>query len=67
MQIRYWAGFGILALALAGCGETPLEQALYGAGAGAGSALILAGDAGTGAVLGAVGNLAYCQTYPQRC
>lgn len=57
-------GFG---LALAACGDTALEQGLLGAGAGAAGAIITGGDAATGAVIGGAGNLAYCQTYPNRC
>ena len=46
---------GLLALSgLAACGDTLGEQALFGAGAGAGTALILDGDIATGAVVGAV-------------
>ncbi|MDC0738591.1 hypothetical protein N6L24_09885 [Cognatishimia sp. SS12] len=52
---------------LAACGDTALEQGLLGAGAGAGAAIITGGDAATGAVIGGVGNVAYCQTYPSRC
>jgi len=59
---------GLLALGvLAGCGETLPEQAIIGAGAGAGTAAILDGSVATGAVVGAAGNVAYCQTYPERC
>jgi hypothetical protein len=56
-----------MALALAACGDTALEQGLLGAGAGAAGAILTGGDAATGAVLGGAGNLAYCQTYPDRC
>jgi len=54
-------------LLLAGCGSTPLEQAVYGAGAGVAGAALLNGNLGAGAAIGAVGTVAYCQTYPERC
>jgi hypothetical protein len=57
----------ISVLGLAGCGGTLPEQALFGAGAGAGTAAVLDGSLATGAVVGAAGNVAYCQTYPDRC
>jgi L-aminopeptidase/D-esterase-like protein len=49
--------------ALAACGEDPFEQGLYGAGAGAGAALLAQGDVASAAALGAMGNVAYCQFY----
>lgn len=55
------------AFGLASCGDTALEQGALGAGAGVGAAIITGGDAKTGAVIGGLGNLAYCQTYPSRC
>lgn len=54
-------------LALAGCGGTMGEQAIFGAGAGAGTAAVLDGNIAAGAVVGAAGNVAYCQTFPDRC
>lgn len=56
-----------VAAALSACGETMPEQALIGAGAGAGTAAVLDGSIGLGAVLGAAGNLGYCNIYPGRC
>lgn len=47
---------------LVACGDTGIEQALIGAGAGAGTAAILDGDLLTGAAVGAAGNVIYCQT-----
>lgn len=52
---------------LAACGDTALEQAVIGAGAGAGTAAILDGNLLTGAAVGAAGNLLYCQTKKKRC
>ncbi|UZD92505.1 hypothetical protein [Cognatishimia activa] len=52
---------------LAACGDTALEQGVLGAGAGAGAAIVTGGNAKTAAVVGAAANLAYCQTYPERC
>ncbi len=37
---------------LAACGDTAFERGVTGAAAGAGTALVLDGDVGTGAVLG---------------
>ena len=60
-----------LVLALCGgvaaCGDTFGEQALYGAGAGAGAAAILDSNVFTGAALGLAGNVYYCQENPSRC
>ena len=66
----YTKSFGAALVALvglAGCGDTLGEQALVGAGAGAGAAIVLDGRPFTGAVLGAAGNLLYCQTNPSQC
>ncbi|MCZ4352341.1 hypothetical protein O4H61_07410 [Roseovarius aestuarii] len=52
---------------LAGCGGSAPEQAIFGAGAGAGTAAVLDGNIATGALVGAAGNVAYCQTFPDRC
>ena len=52
---------------LSACGTTPGEQALFGAGAGAGAAAILDGDLVTGAAVGAAGNVIYCRQHPNRC
>jgi osmotically inducible lipoprotein OsmB len=54
-------------VALAGCGRTIGEQALFGGGAGALGSAAVGGDPVTGAVVGAGGNVLFCQTYPQRC
>ncbi|WP_439109419.1 hypothetical protein [Lentibacter sp.] len=55
------------AVLLSGCGDTFGEQALMGSGAGVAAAAVTKGDLATGALIGAVGNVAYCQTYPSRC
>ena len=52
---------------LAACGDTLGEQALLGGAAGAGTAVITDGNPITGAAVGAAANVAYCQTYPERC
>ena len=49
------------------CGDTAVEQALMGGGAGAATSLVLNGNVATGAVVGAAANVAYCQKYPTRC
>ena len=61
-------GFALVSiLGLAACGGTVPEQALFGAGAGVGTAAVLDGSLAAGAVVGAAGNVAYCQAYPDRC
>ncbi|MBV1868724.1 MAG: hypothetical protein KUG69_12595 [Marinosulfonomonas sp.] len=67
MQKISWIVAIVAVAGLSACGDTPLEQGLMGAGAGAGAAIITGGSIGTGAVIGAAGNVAYCQTYPSRC
>jgi hypothetical protein len=54
-------------LAIAACGDTALEQTAIGAGAGVGAAAVLGGSLATGAVIGAAGNVVYCQTQPGQC
>ncbi|MCQ0092572.1 hypothetical protein [Roseovarius sp. M141] len=62
------AVFAILALsALAACGDTLGKQALIGGGAGLGTAAVLDGNLAAGALVGAAGNVAYCQSFPERC
>jgi hypothetical protein len=52
---------------LSACGDTLGEQALLGGAAGAGTAVATGGDPITGAAIGGAANVAYCQTYPERC
>lgn len=67
MQIHFKTVALVLGLAtLSGCGDTAIEQAVFGAGAGAGTAAILDGNILTGAAVGAAGNLLYCQTGKKR-
>ena len=68
MRFTFILLLSVAALAtLSACGDTLPEQALLGAGAGAGTALILDGSVAGGALLGAGANVAYCQSYPHRC
>jgi hypothetical protein len=53
-------------LGLAGCGDTVLEQTLFGAGAGAVGAAAVGGDTATGAAVGVAGNL-FCIYFSDRC
>ncbi|ASP22637.1 hypothetical protein ANTHELSMS3_04028 [Antarctobacter heliothermus] len=55
------------AVALSACGDNLGEQAAYGAGAGAVSAVALDVNVLTGAAVGVATNIAYCSTYPSRC
>jgi hypothetical protein len=61
----------LFAIAVAGtvsaCGDTAVEQSLFGAGAGAAGAAVLDTNVAGGALVGAIGNVAYCQRYPSRC
>ena len=66
MQKKTWIGAVVALVALASCGDTTLEQVLYGAGAGATTAGLLGGDTATGALLGAGVNV-YCQTSSELC
>ena len=62
------AVYAILLLsALAACGDTLGKQALIGGGAGLGTAAVLDGNLAAGALVGAAGNVAFCQAYPERC
>ena len=67
MRIQSFAALGLVALVLAACGDTFAEQSLLGAGAGAGAAALLDGNIAAGALVGAAGNVAYCNQYPERC
>ncbi len=60
MRRKTWIGAVAALVVLAACGQSPLEQVLMGAGAGAGAAMVLGADVTTGAVVGAGVNL-YCQ------
>ena len=61
-------GVAFIALvALSACGDTIGEQALGGGVIGAGTAAVADGDMVQGAAIGAAANIAYCQTYPERC
>ncbi|MGJ8603842.1 MAG: hypothetical protein ACSHXH_06905 [Marivita sp.] len=61
------AGAFVALLGLSACGDTLGEQALLGGAAGAGAAVATGGDPLTGAAVGGAANVAYCQTYPDRC
>lgn len=52
---------------LTACGDSIPEQALLGAGAGAGTALVLDGNVGAGAIIGGAANVAYCQYSSGKC
>jgi len=68
MQVRKSLPISFCLLAgLAACGNTAPEQALFGGAAGAGTAVVVGGSVLTGAALGAAGNVAFCQVYPNKC
>ncbi len=67
MRIKIIVLTGIMGFALAGCGDTFAEQALIGGGAGAGAAALMDGNPILGGVVGAAGNVAYCNQFPERC
>ena len=67
MRLSFISMLCVLAFGgLSACGDTVGEQALIGAGVGAGTAVVLNGSVGTGLLVGAAGNVAYCQT-TNRC
>ncbi|MEM6311917.1 MAG: hypothetical protein AAF754_17935 [Pseudomonadota bacterium] len=67
MHVKAWKLAVAAFVALSACGDTFAEQGLIGAGAGAATAVVLDGSPFTGAVVGAAGNLLYCQTNPSKC
>lgn len=67
MQIMVKSALAAALLALAACGDTFQEQALIGAGAGGATAAVLDENVATGALVGAAGNVAYCNAYPAQC
>ncbi|THH35802.1 hypothetical protein E4Z66_12015 [Aliishimia ponticola] len=67
MQFKAWIIAAAGLAGLAACGDTITDQALVGAGAGAATAVVLDGKLFTGAVVGAAGNMLYCQTNPGKC
>lgn len=64
--IRILAALAVCA-GVAACGDSIEEQALYGAGAGLGTALVLDGNPLAGAALGAAANTLVCQTNTANC
>jgi hypothetical protein len=66
-SIKAFLLFTVAGIALVSCGDTALEQGLLGAGAGAGAAVITGGNTTTGAIIGGVANVAYCQQNPSKC
>jgi osmotically inducible lipoprotein OsmB len=57
----------LIALALSACGDTLPEQALIGAGTGAGAALALQSSIPAGALIGAGANVVFCNLEPEYC
>jgi len=67
MRAMVKPALAVALLSLAACGNTFEEQALIGAGAGAAGAAVLDENVATGALVGAAGNVAYCNAYPAQC
>ncbi|WP_108829094.1 hypothetical protein [Ascidiaceihabitans donghaensis] len=67
MAVQKWIIAGATALALGACGDTISEQALAGGAIGAGAAVVTSGSVATGAVVGAAGNIVYCELNPGKC
>ena len=67
MRIPFLAGALALVIAVAGCGDTVTEQVLFGGAAGVGAAAVSGGDPVVGGVVGAGGNVAFCQLNPHLC
>jgi hypothetical protein len=66
-KAKIWVAATIACAGLAACGQTVGEQALVGGATGIGAAAITNGNVGTGALVGAAANVAYCQTNPGAC
>ncbi|MEP2030946.1 MAG: hypothetical protein ABJI96_19790 [Paracoccaceae bacterium] len=67
MQFNNWIVVGAACLFLTACGDTAGQQALIGAGAGAGAAILLKTNPLAGAAVGAGANYLYCQHKPGKC
>jgi hypothetical protein len=67
MSVKFFFIAGSACAALAGCGDTGTDQALFGGAAGAGIAVIANANPIKGAVIGAAGNFVYCQANPGKC
>ena len=57
----------VVFVSFSACGDTDIERALMGAGAGTVTAVVLDGNLAGGALVGAAVNVAYCKKYPTRC
>ncbi len=64
--IRVFAVFGLVG-GVSACGDSLEEQAIFGGGAGAVTALALDGNPLVGAAVGAAGNVIYCEYGPGKC
>lgn len=67
MRIRTWIIAAAACTGLVACGETLGEQAIGGGVTGGAIAAVTGESVGTGALVGAAGNIAYCRTYPSKC
>ncbi len=67
MRVMVKSALAVALLSLAACGDSFEEQALIGAGAGAAGAVVLDESVAAGALVGAAGNVAYCNAYPAQC
>ena len=67
MRLKLILICGLAASTLAGCGDNLAKQTFFGAGAGYAGAKILGLDPQGGAIVGAAGNIIYCQENPSKC
>jgi osmotically inducible lipoprotein OsmB len=67
MSVKLFFMASCACAALAGCGATGTDQALFGGAAGAGIAVVVNANPIKGAVVGAAGNYIYCQANPGKC
>jgi hypothetical protein len=67
MPILKWTSAIVVCAGLAACGDTTGEQALVGAGAGVGAALLLDTNPFATAAIGAAGSVIYCEQNPGKC
>ncbi|TKZ21867.1 hypothetical protein FAP39_04510 [Shimia litoralis] len=68
--MRYFklTAFALCATAtLSACGDNFGEQALFGGAAGAVTAEVFGGNAGTGALVGSAANVLFCKENPGKC
>jgi hypothetical protein len=62
-----WIAIPLVCLGLTACGKSTSDQAIIGGIVGIGASGIFDANPATGAIVGAVTNIAYCQAHPGAC